>query len=66
MIRLVDHLKWQIDKAIEMLDDPSIPRYEVTIFLRKFQKSLLGKDKVIIDEDKTKYLESEETKHGTT
>lgn len=55
-MRLIEYLALQIDEAIEMLYTGKT-KDEVACFLGNLKKDLVGKEKVMVDEDKTKYLE---------
>ena len=52
---LIPYITFKLDTAIEMLNEGK-SRDEVTCYLADFKKSLVGQE-VIVDEDKTKYLE---------
>lgn len=59
-MRLLDYIKWQLDEAIKMCFDPNTSKDQIAIFLMEFQKGLFPPEKVIVDEDKTKYLTMKE------
>lgn len=59
-MRLIDYIAWQLDEAIKMLFDPNTSKDQCAIFLMEFKKGLFPPDKVVVDEDKTKYLETKD------
>lgn len=55
-MRLVDYIGFKIDKAVMLLLDDGKSKDECACYLMDFKKQLFKPDEVIVDEDKTKYL----------
>lgn len=58
-MKLIEYIGYRLDTAVEMLNQGK-PRDECACYLMNLKKDLLGKEKIIVDEDKRKYLESKE------
>lgn len=55
-MRLVDYIGYSLDEAVKMLLDDGKSKDECACYLMDFKKQLFKPDEVIVDEDKTKYL----------
>lgn len=56
-MNLIQYIAFRLDKAIEILMDENTTKTECALYLMDFKKQLFKPEKVIVDEDKTKYLE---------
>ena len=56
-MNLLQYINFRLDEAIEMLQNQGKTRDECAVYLMDFKKQLIKPEKIIVDEDKTKYLE---------
>lgn len=56
-MNLIEYIEMHLDTAIKMLMSENTTKTECALYLMEFKKQLYKPEEVIIDEDKTKYLE---------
>ena len=56
-MNLLQYIEMHLDTAIKMLMDDNATKTECALYLMDFKKQLWKPEEVVVDEEKTKYLE---------